>query len=72
MATSAQIAANQRNAQKSTGPKTEKGKARSRENALKHGLRAFTIMPTLPSEDPQRIDDRIQEWMDDVQPRNAR
>ncbi len=71
MATSAQIAANQRNAQKSTGPKTEKGKARSRENALKHGLRAFTIMPTLPSEDPKRIDDRIQEWIDDVQPRTA-
>ena len=72
MATQAQIAANQRNAQKSTGPKSDKGKAKSRENALKHGLRAFTLMPTLPSEDPKRIDERIQEWMDDVQPRNAR
>ena len=28
-------------------------------------------MPTLPTEDPQRIDERIQEWMDDVQPRTA-
>ncbi len=72
MATQAQIAANQRNAQKSTGPRSDKGKAKSRENALKHGQRVFTLMPTLPSEDPQRIDERIQEWMDDVQPRNAR
>ncbi len=72
MATQAQISANQRNAQKSTGPRSDKGKAKSRENALKHGQRAFTLMPTLPSEDPQRIDERIQEWMDNVQPRNAR
>ena len=72
MATQAQIAANQRNAQKSTGPKSDKGKSKSRENALKHGLRSFTLMPTLPSEDPKRIDERIQEWMDDVQPRNTR
>jgi hypothetical protein len=38
MATSRQIEANQRNATRSTGPKTEIGKARSRANALKHGL----------------------------------
>ena len=38
MATKKQIAANRKNAKKSTGPKTAKGKARSSRNALKHGL----------------------------------
>ena len=34
----ARIEANRRNAQRSTGPKSEEGKARSRGNATKHGL----------------------------------
>jgi hypothetical protein len=40
MATQAQIAANRRNAQKSTGPNTRIGKATSAFNARKHGLNA--------------------------------
>jgi hypothetical protein len=40
MATEKQIAANRRNALKSTGPRTESGKAVSRCNALCHGLGA--------------------------------
>jgi hypothetical protein len=37
-----QIAANRRNASKSTGPRTEEGKQRSRCNAVRHGLTAET------------------------------
>ena len=38
MATPAQIAANRRNARKSTGPKTGQGKRTSSRNAVKHGI----------------------------------
>ena len=71
MATAAQIEANRRNAQKSTGPKTDGGKARVRRNALKHGMTARTIMPVLPQEDPKELEERTQEWVSDVQPQNA-
>jgi len=40
MATELQILANQRNAQKSTGPHTNEGKAAVSQNAVKHGLLA--------------------------------
>jgi hypothetical protein len=38
MMSQAKLEANRRNALRSTGPRTAKGKARSRGNALKHGL----------------------------------
>ena len=42
----AKIEANRRNAQKSTGPKTQAGKEKSKLNALKHGLVAqATVIP---------------------------
>ena len=40
MATQAQIIANRRNAQRSTGPLTPRGKAVASQNSLKHGLLA--------------------------------
>ena len=39
MATQAQISANRRNASKSTGPRTDQGRATSSQNARRHGLR---------------------------------
>lgn len=42
MATDRQIAANRRNAKKSTGPRTLQGKLQSRRNAFRHGLTAET------------------------------
>ena len=39
-----QTKANRFNAQKSTGPRTQKGKAASRRNALKHGLTARSVL----------------------------
>src|SRR5947209_1698196 len=45
-ATPAQIAANQANAQRSTGPKTAAGKAASALNNFRHGFNgAFTVLP---------------------------
>jgi hypothetical protein len=45
MPTEKQIAANRRNALKSTGPRTPRGKAFTRLNALRHGLRAAAGTP---------------------------
>jgi hypothetical protein len=56
----------QNNARRSTGPKTAEGKARSRGNALKHGLRAETL--SLPSEDPAVAAERSRAWNDYYQP----
>ena len=50
----ARVAANRANAQKSTGPRTEAGKARSRANALKHGLTGAGI--ALPGDDAAAIE----------------
>ena len=53
MATQKQIEANRRNAQKSTGPRTEQGKANCKLNALRHGCRAASIL--LPEESEEDL-----------------
>src|SRR5580700_8733190 len=50
----AQIAANIANAQKSTGPKTQAGKNRSRLNAYRHGITGQILIFT--AEDQQAFD----------------
>src|SRR5271157_252023 len=71
VATAAQIEANRRNAQKSTGPKTERGMARAKLNAITHGMTARTIMPVLPQEDPKELEDKTQEAITATKPRNS-
>jgi hypothetical protein len=44
MSTPKQIAANRKNAQKSTGPKTPQGRAAVRHNGLKHGLTSSILV----------------------------
>jgi hypothetical protein len=51
MASDKQIAANRRNAQKSTGPRTTQGKLKSRCNALRHGLTAETVIDVFENVD---------------------
>src|SRR5260221_12275325 len=70
MASQAQIDANKRNAERSTGPKTEAGKARARLNALKDGTHAKIVSPVLPQENPVELDERINQWINDLNPQN--
>ncbi|MBI1898644.1 MAG: hypothetical protein HYS04_19235, partial [Acidobacteria bacterium] len=53
MATASQIAANRRNSEKSTGPKSADGKARSRLNGITHGL--CSAQAILPGDDAQAL-----------------
>ena len=60
MATASQIAANQHNAQSSTGPRTPEGKAAASRNALKYGLASsFTV---LQDEDQSEFDTLLEDY----------
>lgn len=50
----ARLAANRANALRSTGPKTEQGKAISSKNSFKHGL--YAKAPGVPGEDPAELE----------------
>ena len=68
-ATSVRIEANRANAQHSTGPRTEEGKARSALNAIKHGLTAASAL--LPGEDPAEYERHVQSYQSEYQPQTA-
>jgi hypothetical protein len=62
----AQLAANRENAQKSTGPRTEEGKAAIRMNALKTGLTGRTVW--IEEEDAPRYRKMAADFSQDLQP----
>ena len=66
MASDKQIAANQLNAQKSTGPKTPEGRAAVRLNGLKHGLTSSTLV--LEGEDPAEFHELLDSIEAEHQP----
>src|SRR4051794_38858392 len=60
-ASPAKVAANRANAQKSTGPRTDAGKERAKQNACKHGLCA--AIPLLSGEDEEALNIRRETWL---------
>ena len=69
MTTDKQRKANRQNAKKSTGPRTEEGKARSSQNGLKHGLLARDAV--MAGEDPAEYDRQLQQLEENIFPKNA-
>src|SRR5438552_17251744 len=66
MATLKQIEANRRNALRSTGPKTQEGKAAVRLNSLRHGVYAKTLL--LPGESREDFNQLCEDLEKDWQP----
>jgi hypothetical protein len=62
-------AVNNANAQKSTGPRTEAGKQRSKMNAFRHGLTGQTVV--LPTEDHSAYERHSQSFLDEYHPQGA-
>jgi len=66
MATHEQLQANRENAQRSTGPRTEEGKAKSSLNAVKTGLTGRTVL--LPSDDAAAYQQHVDRFLREHQP----
>src|SRR3954451_2964328 len=66
MATMRMINATRRNAELSTGPKTDEGKLQSRRNALKHGLAGKGVV--LPEEMTAAVQERMEQWHSSIKP----
>jgi len=65
------IEANRANAQKSTGPKTPEGKAKSRLNAGTHFGYATMASPVLPNESQEQYDQLRASYLSLFRPRNV-
>ncbi|MBV9503405.1 MAG: hypothetical protein JO323_00215 [Acidobacteriia bacterium] len=65
-----QLAANRRNAQKSTGPVTPAGKARSAQNSRKHGFTAASFS-VIRLEDAQELENLVADLVAAYQPVNS-
>jgi hypothetical protein len=70
MATPKQIAANRRNAQKSTGPNTPAGKQIVAKNAVRHGF--LCTNPILSPEEQEEFNQFASAFEDDFQPQGLR
>ena len=64
--TSRRAAINRENSQRSTGPRSENGRQRSSQNAVKHGLTSRA--PVLSSEDADNYQRHCREFRDEYQP----
>ena len=68
MSTQKQIKANQQNARKSTGPKTDEGKAAVSQNAVKHGIFAQSVIKGENEADYEAFHDKMVAEMKPVGP----
>jgi hypothetical protein len=69
MATQAQLEANRRNSQLSTGPRTETGKITSSRNSTRTGLYAKSLL--IVGEDPEELAALQQDYLDSCDPQGA-
>jgi hypothetical protein len=69
MTSAKQIEANRKNARKSTGPRTAKGKAITKFNAVTHGLQARHVV--LPDEDVGKFERLRGELIQELEPRGV-
>jgi len=69
MASDKQITANRANALKSTGPRSLSGRARSSQNAIKHGLTAQHVV--LPGENPEEFEGMRHAMFGSLNPQGA-
>jgi hypothetical protein len=70
MATLKQIQANRLNAQRSTGPRTDAGRAASAQNSRRHGC--YSSQVVIEGQDQEQFDLLLDEFMEELQPQTLR